>query len=70
MNDIVKRLRDLSSGHQPLLDTAADRIEELERSLRDLVLRCDGSAVMLDESNIDTLAQHAVLGWLEDEEDE
>lgn len=77
MNDIVKRLRDLShqchdlwSSERELLDAAAARIEELERSLTDLVMRCDGEEGMrADGSNIDTRAQAAVL-WPDEEEDE
>lgn len=45
------------------------RIQELEKSLAELVVRCDGEeGVRADGSNIDTRAQAAVL-W-PDEEDE
>lgn len=77
MSPLVQRLRELSSDchvlvapERELLDAAAARIEELERSLTDLVLRCDGEEGMrADGSNIDTRAQAAVL-WPDDEEDE
>lgn len=75
MDDMCMRLLNLAAHQETeddgdLLNAAAHRIQELERSLSDLVLRCDGLAVMLNGSNIDTRSQHAVLGHFADEEDE
>lgn len=44
------------------------RKNELVRALEGLVKRCDGDAVLLDGSNIDTRYEHAVLGHGEEDE--
>lgn len=44
------------------------RKNELVRALEGLVKRCDGDAVLLDGSNIDTRYEHAVLGHFEEDE--
>lgn len=78
ITDIVGQLLAFASTAGPVskcsvdevLTAAAHRIQELEKSLAELVVRCDGEEGMrADGSNIDTRAQAAVL-WPDDEEDE
>jgi hypothetical protein len=39
-DDLVKRLRKYCDGNNDLMDAAADRIEQLEAALQNIVIHC------------------------------